>query len=707
MKLIYIGDRDALARAFIEKSNKEGHDTYFLSDTDFSGGSMPAHLKYRYYRLCKKDTLLNKVFDSIMPDAVVFAGDMPMRRECRWNESYLQLLSRILSQAVRVGADRFVYLSSHEVYGRGTAPFAEDDLTDPTSEKGLLMAQGEYMVEQFAKFYDIRVTILRASQLYGEACSEEGTDFLSCFIRELKAGGTLQFNEAEVLQPLHVDDFAEAIKRVLELNEGGVYNAGGSFSMTAGEVYEQLQHCFGTQAILTPCHGAPGAAINSDKLKQRTEWVDLKRLGTYLDSGTLQYRPAPRKADRTGHLLPEGLRRTLENLLLFALFFGAYQWTRDHSLFSQIDWLLTYVTVISLFFGLRQGALSVFLAVGGYLFVQDLNVLEMTNFYSYAQSILTIVSFIFFGIVIGYTADTLREELRDTRKGYAMLQDDFTKLQEINRQNVLIKNEYEKRLLDSRQSIPQLYAMIERLMVLSPDRIFMELLQVIAELIDTQTVAVYAANPESSYLRLITALSEDSAVSGKSWNIAPYAKLRAAVEQGELYRGNTWENEPAVVLPVQYRSQTIAVVVVRKLAFTSCTLYHMNLLKTVGLLISEAVARAMDYETLTAAARCVDDTFILKAEPFREAVRIAAEKKENGLADSCVLRLAVQGTPRAVTEKLGTVFRTVDQLGTDGKGGYYVLLNNTGEEDARTVQDRLLEQGIKSQVQAMSALTEV
>ena len=707
VKLVYIGNKDALAKAFIDKAGKEGHDVYFLSETDFSGGDLPTQLKYRYYRLCKKPDLLDKVFDSILPQVVVFAGDMPLRYECHWSEGYLQQLSRVLAQAVRVRAQRFVYLSSQEVYGQGESPFRESDALEPTSEKGLLMAQAEYMVDQFAKFYHMEVSVLRAAQLYSENCAEDAPDFLSHYIRELRSGAGVQVNGAEVLQPLHVEDMAEAIKRVADLPQGGVYNVCGSFAVPAAELCEKLKAHFGLHTAVSIRPGAPGTLASSDLLKKQTEWVDLKRLDAFLEEGALHYRQAPARQEHKGKGLPAGLRRTLENLVLFALFFAAYRWTGDHSLFSQVDWLLVYVTVISLFFGLRQSALSVFLAVGAYLWGQGLSILEMTNFYSYAEGILRIVSFIFFGIVISYTVDTLRDELRDTRRGRDMLQDDFDKLQEINRQNVLIKSEYEKRLLDSRQSIPQLYTLIERLMVLSPDRIFMELLQVIAQLTDTDTVAVYAVSPQSSYLRLIAALSEESAVSGKSWNIAPNSQLRAAVERGELYRGDVWQGEPSVVLPVRCQSRTTAVIVVRKLRYTSCTLYHMNLLKTVGLLASEAVARAMDYEKLTAATRFLGDTVILNPEPFREAVRLAAEKKDKGLADSCVLRLDVQGTPQSVDEKLGAFFRTVDQLGTDGKGGYYVLLNNTGAQDVQTVQARLLEKGVGSQVEDLLAVAGV
>ena len=66
----------------------------------------------------------------------------------------------------------------------------------------------------------------------------------------------------------------------------------------------------------------------------------------------------------------------------------------------------------------------------------------------------------------------------------------YENLKEINDQNVLLKNEYEKRVLDAKTSLPKLYSIVQRINVLDSNRIFMEVLTVIKELINTETVAV-------------------------------------------------------------------------------------------------------------------------------------------------------------------------------------------------------------------------
>lgn len=49
MKVVYIGTRDPLAEALIERMNKEGNEVYFLSDAEFPRKAVDI-FKHRYYK---------------------------------------------------------------------------------------------------------------------------------------------------------------------------------------------------------------------------------------------------------------------------------------------------------------------------------------------------------------------------------------------------------------------------------------------------------------------------------------------------------------------------------------------------------------------------------------------------------------------------------------------------------------------------------
>ena len=537
--------------------------------------------------------------------------------------------------------------------------------------------------------------ILRASQLYAGQAKEGGDDFLSrsLTVAVRQSGGRL-FNR--LFQPLHVADFVDAIKRVIDFGKQHIYNVCGSAELSAERLYELVGRREEVRAVQW---SEPRHVTLADNrwIKRELEWSDFHSLEDQLLNGEISFQRAPeesRKRERPA--IHPGLRRLVENLLIFAAFFALHALCRSHSLFSQIDWLMIYVILISLSFGIRQSSLAVILASTAYLSSQNLSILEMSNFYSYAGSVLAIMEFVFLGLIVSYTTDMLKEELRSVRLDLGMLREEHEDLKAINEENVLIKNEYEERLLDSKSGFPKLYHMVSRLMVQEPDRIFMEIMQVVSELVHTDTVAVYRVKEGSPYLRLINALNDRSAMDGKSWDLSASPEIGGAVARGELYQGGLEEGNPALVLPILCGGTPEAVILIKTLPYESESLYHVNLLKTMSLLLRDSVERALQYETLSRAEHYVEGTDILKPDAFWKRVLLAREKAEKRLAEYCVIELLHDGGPREAYRLAVSKLRATDYVGTDGGERLFVLLNNTAPQDLEYLQKRLSDCGVES-----------
>lgn len=234
-------------------------------------------------------------------------------------------------------------------------------------------------------------------------------------------------------------------------------------------------------------------------------------------------------------------------------------------------------------------------------------------------------------------------------------------------------------------------------MVLHPDRIFMEMMQVISEMVHTDTVAVYRVSnvEDSTYLRLINALQE---MAGKSWNIKEHQGIQKAMQTGELYQGNVWKGEPAIVLPVMYQGKCTVLIRIDTLPYESQTLYHMNLLKTLSLMLTEAVGRALDYEELARRQHYIEGTDILNPETFVENVQLAKEKSRKHMAEYCIMELACTGNMERAYHQIAPILRNTDYLGIDEEGTLYVLLNNTGTADAENLGKRLSANQIRAAV---------
>ena len=680
MKVIYIGTKDQLAEAFIERMDKEGNDVYFLSDAAFPR-KVADVFKHRYYKSSLEGDRLAGVLKSIAPDCVVYAGKSYMgSADENEAEADITLLARTLRVVAGQEGVRFVLLSSVAVYGASGESVDEQGAVTPTDETGIHFMREEQLVEIYCKQQGLNAVILRASQLYAERAGDGLHDFLSRSFAEVEGSREGQTLPDELFYPLHVEDLVDALKRVMDYGRQGVYNVAGSFEMSRQRLYELVSQRLGVEARFSWSEAAKPQSVDSSLIKKELEWTDFRNLEDLLLHGEITYEKKQEKTrtKKTDQKTGGAVRRTLENIVVFAVFAALYIACSSHSLFSQIDWMTIYVILISLFMGIRQSSFAVVLASAAYLAEQDLSILEMTNFYSYAGSVLAIMQYVFLGLSVSYVTDMLREELRDTRRELAQLGQEHEELKKINEENVLIKNEYEERLLDSKSGFPKLYNTVSRLMVLQPDRIFMEIIQVIAEMVHTDTVAVYRVNGDNPYLRLINALNERSAEGGKTWNISSCPRVRSALESGELYQGDIWNGEPAVVLPIIYQEHCVAAIMIRELPYNSQSLYYINLLKTLSLLLRESVGRALDYEELSREERYIEGTDILKPDVFYKNVLLAREKAQKHMAEYCVLEIVYAGDFGECYKEIASKLRTTDYFGAGHDGKIYVLLNNRG-----------------------------
>ena len=701
MKLLLVGANDAFAKAFFGRISKEEYEGYFVSSDNLS--SQNSSGKYKFFRYDGKKESMNLVMDSVKPDVVVFAGDrcMEVQQICeeQWSsDGYLNTLEIVLQGAARVHPSAFILLSSLAVYGSGSQKYTEDSVPEPVSTLGMCMSQGEYMANQYGRSHDFPVAVLRCATLYSDTYSLEANDLINQTVRKIIRKKSISCDPEKKFQLLHVDDCVDAVLRVMDTNKSAVYNVASSEPINENTFYSMIAEGLGITPNISAASHESCALGDCTRIRNKLEWSDFHKL-TDLVQNYDYWKKAKKEEDikkkKTANKgASHGIRKTVENLVIFAVFFLAYYFTKDHALFSTVDWMLIYVAVISVFWGLHQSLLAVVLASISYLLINGVNILQMANFYSYADCILMIAEFIFFGIVISYTLDVLRENVRNTQRSYELLDEDYQELKTINRENVLIKQEYEKRLLVSRDGISRLYAMVSKLMNTSSDVVMKEILGIVADMMDTNTVAVYTSVGNPKYLRLVNGLNKESLMEGKSWDISAYPQIAETVFKNQLFEGNSMEGEPAIVLPIPYKEGAHAFILIKELPYTSHTLYHTNMLRTLGLLISDSMTRALDYEELTRSSRYVKGTEIMLPQEFKKQIQLAQEKNDEGVASYSLLCLKENN--QEVYEGAYPLLRTTDFFGQGEDGKLYVLLNNAENQDADVVMNRLKEKKIEA-----------
>lgn len=529
MKIVYIGTDDELAETLVCRMRQEGNDVYLLSDKTLPRKSKGVSL-HRFYCSPREGKNFGKLLRSISPDLVIFAGNhyINSAHEEESDED-VALLARSLKTAAAFPHVKFILLSSIEVYGNIGGKADESAKCASVSERGLRFICEEQLLDIYRRQYGMDAVTLRASQLYTDRPKEGGTDFLSRIFSA--AAGIEDHMQAGVFQPLHVLDFADAVKRVMDAGEQYVYNVCGSAEVSVERLYQlacRLEK-YKEQAVLWE-EPAYVTLADSSRIRQELGWKDFRNLEEQMQRGEIIYeRVLAKDQSRNKRIVPAGIRKLAENLLIFAVFFALDSVCSSHTLFSQINWLMIYVILISISYNIYQSALAAALASAAYLYGQNMGILELNTFYSYAGSVLAVVEFVFLGLMVSYTTNTLREDVRSVRLDFEMLKEEYEDLKNINEENVLIKNEYEERLLTTKSGFPKLYSLVSRLMVQEPERILMETMQVISELVRTDTVAVYQGQAGSPWLRLVGALSDSSAMDGKTWNLSGSPQIYDAV----------------------------------------------------------------------------------------------------------------------------------------------------------------------------------
>ncbi|PWJ49986.1 NAD-dependent epimerase/dehydratase family protein [Faecalicatena contorta] len=700
MKILYIGSGDYLAAGIMEKLAKEEHELFLMSDEDIKTEGRRAY-QHKFFKISDNPKIIDDIFASANPDVAVFTGLTYIDKD--WNQGkgdYYSLLSTVLESSAKFEVGQFVYFSSLDVYGNQAA---DDDSgacgLSPRTKRGFYHAQGEVMVEMYRVKYSMCCTILRCADVFSNKHIIGSGEFLGCMAEEVREQEHIVVKKDKFLQPLYIADVAEALKRVLDTKVNAVYHLCSSYAFKKSEIYERLARSQGLERdIIVEQEADEGLRAENKKLKSQQEWTDFWRLDNMLNSNDIQFtaREVKEQKRRRKENKVSEVRRTIENFIVFGVFLLMFHFTSEHALFSKIDWFLIYILLISLFFGIKQSALAVILSSVAYLSYQKVNLREITNFASYVQYILMIVEFIFFGVVVAYVVDFIKEELRIRTQDLQFMKAEYEELKEINKDNVFIKNEYEKRILESKTGLPRLYSMLSSLNVLEPERILMQVIQVVGELLNTDTVAVYKVSQKSSYLRLAASMNQESTMGGNSWNLAQYPKIQEALKSNDIYEGDVWNGEPAVVAAIRNKEECIALIVVKKLSMERMTLYHMNILRTLDSMIAEAMNRALEFENVVQDSRYIDNTNILNTEEFKKMIEIADEKSQKNLAPYSILRVGLP-TDKAypIVKKL---LREVDYVGINEQGILYVLLNNASAKDARFVIKRFEEQGVPAQL---------
>ncbi|MEU3957021.1 dTDP-glucose 4,6-dehydratase [Streptomyces achromogenes] len=255
MRLLVTGGAGFIGSHFVRTlldGGYPGHETSRVTVLDkltYAGrrDNLPAaHPRLEFVRgdICDPELLAR-----ILPghDAVVhFAAESHVDRSVRSASEFVRTnvagTQALLDACLAAGTERFVHVSTDEVYGSiAEGSWTEDHPLLPNSPYAASKASSDLLVRAFHRTHGLNVSITRCSNNYGPYQHPE--KLIPLFVTNLLEGlpVPLYGDGRNVREWLHVDDHCRAVALVLDRGRPGeVYNVGGGDERTNREVTERL-----------------------------------------------------------------------------------------------------------------------------------------------------------------------------------------------------------------------------------------------------------------------------------------------------------------------------------------------------------------------------------------------------------------------------------------------------------------------------------
>jgi dTDP-glucose 4,6-dehydratase len=154
---------------------------------------------------------------------------------------------RLLDASLRAGIERFVHVSTDEVYGSiAEGSWDEDHVLEPNSPYSASKAGSDLLARSYFRTHGLNVSITRCSNNYGPYHFPEKV--IPLFITNLIDGTHVPlYGDGENIRDwLHVDDHCRGIALVLGGGRPGeIYNIGGGTELTNRELTAMLLEATG------------------------------------------------------------------------------------------------------------------------------------------------------------------------------------------------------------------------------------------------------------------------------------------------------------------------------------------------------------------------------------------------------------------------------------------------------------------------------
>ena len=713
MNVLLVGGGSRMTDAVIDKLNKGKHRIFLLTgrrDRKFSYKHVFERYDYPY-----EDESIKDIFDSVKPDMVIFMGaydtNFDWHRERQESVRYTASLMNIMATYSMVGKGKFIYFSSHDVYGGSYHNDVPESVTvSPRGFKAMAIAQGEEICDNYRKTQGIDTLVLRFDHLYGvpRKGQEESNPCFKMCLEALKTG-RVSASDRRSFSMLYLNDAVELAYKVMmeeqpalscyhissmeeideiKLAELVIKAMGGGVRLVNNSVGEKFRLVLDGRAYQEEYE--QNIFVNYDKGVEQV----VKYMKRNADSFISAEDAGGSRAGRIWHGIKVAFRRGfpfVENLICFIPFFILNSKAAGSEYFNKLDFFLLYVLLFAIVYGQQQAIFSSLLAVAGYFLQQmygrtGFEVLLDYNIYIWMVQLFII------GMVVGYMRDQLQFVKDENEEEVRYLSRKVDDIADINDSNVRMKQNFETQLINQRDSLGKVYEITSSLEAYAPEEVLFYAARVLGELMDSKDVAVYTV-ANADYARLFSFTSGEARKLGNSIKYTDMEDLYTDLKERRVFINKKMDEKlPLLASAVYTEDRMELILMIWGIPWQRMTLSEANRLTIVGALIQNAVVHANRYLDALTSQRYLEHTNIMSPDAFGQLVRAFFGAKANGLTECALLEIVAEDR-RHAAEVLGKNMRQTDYMGMMEDGRFYILLSNTDEKNAEGVIGRFQSAG--------------
>lgn len=618
----------------------------------------------------------------------------------------LDALRAMLRQAAREKVGQFILVTDRRAFGVGQMG-REEETPIPDTPEGMLIRAAEDCLSS-EKTRQMRKLIVRVTSLYdGSSPDSFFADVVHCVRRHkpLIFRGTSE----TPCDFLHADDLGAFLDFAVGDRIDGVAHVYFGEKYTYGDVEKLLCRRYPDLECKYTLEPARTSTLYGTAMR-RLDFVPRHNFAMELS----EIQQSAQNDRRKKRFVRVRTRRALVKILPWGeMFFAALiahageRLGEANAIFDAIDYKLLFVAIMGNIYGMWFGIVAALLAcvLYGLNWVRggnDLYVL-LYNFDHW----LPLGCYMLCGTLFGYLHDKSSAQLATLADEKRELEEQNSFLQTMYDLAYQDRSQMQEQVMQFRDSYGRIYSITKALDTLQPEQIYLSTLDILEDVLENRSVAIYVCGDTSAYARLVVH-SREMESPQRSLNLAGREQMYRCLCEGRVFANTALLPDcPAYAAPVMSEGRLNSVLMLWEVSFEKRSQHMENLLSILAGLVQSAVVRTQRYFAIMDNIY-IEGTHILTDEAFRNALDVYRDIREKRTGQHLLVRVHASAslTIQQYDARIGRATRSTDLTGRLKDEQIYVLFPQADAENLPQIVARFEGQGLKCEAVSMEDLNE-